>query len=251
MFLEKVKFFLVSFIMLAKAFFSPPKKIHYTEIPIIINNFNRLEYLKRLIKSLEKREYKNIIILDNQSTYPPLLEFYKQTDYKVIILDKNYGFRALWKSGIYQQFKRNYFVYTDSDLEIIDECPNDFLLVFRDILIQNKWYLKIGFSLKIDDLPDENILKDEVIAWEKKFYETPINSILYKAPIDTTFALYRPFSFKHTSSNLAKVFRTAFPYQAKHLPWYIHTNKLSEEEKYYMETTKVKSWTNKIKEKIN
>ena len=48
------------------------------QIPIVINNFNRLGYLKRLIASLESRGYKNIHIIDNNSTYPPLLEYYEK-----------------------------------------------------------------------------------------------------------------------------------------------------------------------------
>lgn len=41
------------------------------EIPVIINNFNRLTTLKQLTKALVDRGYTNIYILDNASTYPP------------------------------------------------------------------------------------------------------------------------------------------------------------------------------------
>lgn len=44
----------------------------WNQIPIIINNFNRLHYLTQLIDSLEKRGVKNIHILDNNSTYVTL-----------------------------------------------------------------------------------------------------------------------------------------------------------------------------------
>ncbi len=98
MILEKIKYLIISFIMYIRELISPPKDISYLDIPIIINNFNRLEYLKILLDGLENRNYTNIYILDNQSTYPPLLEFYKKTKHKVIFLEKNYGFRALWKS---------------------------------------------------------------------------------------------------------------------------------------------------------
>ena len=49
----------------------PSKISSAREIPIIINSFNRLTTLKRLISSLEQRGYTNIYILDNCSTYPP------------------------------------------------------------------------------------------------------------------------------------------------------------------------------------
>jgi hypothetical protein len=41
------------------------KKIEYTEIPIVINNRNRITFLKKLIDSLKSRGYNNIFILDN------------------------------------------------------------------------------------------------------------------------------------------------------------------------------------------
>ena len=107
-------------------FVRPPKDFK-RDIPIIINNYNQLDYLKLLLNSLEKRGYENIIILDNDSSYPPLLEFYKNTRYRVIPLGHNYGYLALWKSGVYKEFQNSYFVYTDPDLVIDKECPDDFL----------------------------------------------------------------------------------------------------------------------------
>ena len=68
------------------------------DIPIIINSFNRLTTLRRLIASLEQRGLTNIHILDNCSTYPPLLEWYATGGggYDIIRLPKNLGFKALW-----------------------------------------------------------------------------------------------------------------------------------------------------------
>lgn len=251
MLFERVKHFIISLLMYIKEKMNPPKQINYSEIPIIINNFNRLEFLRKLLDGLEKRNHKNIIILDNQSTYPPLIEFYKTTKHKVVFLDKNYGYRALWKSGLYHQFKKNFFVYTDSDMEIIKECPDNFMEFFRNVLLANKNCKKVGFSLKIDDLPDTYKLKKDVIEWESKFYKNKISDQLYRAQLDTTFAMYRPFSFKHTASHIPLMYRTAFPYQIKHLPWYVDSENISDEEKYYMKTTHVKSWVNKLDKELN
>ena len=242
MIFEKIKHLVISLIMRFLEFLYPPKDIKYSKIPIIINNFNRLDYLKKLLCSLENRECENIIILDNKSTYPPLLEFYKQTKHRVIFLNKNYGYRALWKSGIYKQFIHNFFVYTDSDLEIIDTCPANFMAFFKKTLQRNKSCKKVGFSLKIDDIPKHYKLKKEVINWEKKFYENKKGDMFFKAPIDTTFAMYQPYSFKHTASNIPLMLRTEVPYQMRHLPWYVDSTNLSEEEKNYLKTTKVKNW---------
>ena len=91
------------------------KKINYKDIPIIINNYNRLEMLTKLIHSLESKGYHNLYIIDNQSTYPPLLEYYTRLPYPVYMLNKNVGHLSLWETGIFKQFKDSYYAYTDSD----------------------------------------------------------------------------------------------------------------------------------------
>lgn len=215
-------------------------------IPVIINNFNRLTTLKKLIHSLEIRGYYNIKIIDNNSTYPPLIEYYKTVDYKVYRLNKNIGFKALWKTRVFYLHMFDYFCYTDSDLEIIEECPDDFMKVFYKYLKYNPDVHKIGFSLKIEDLPNHYNKKDEVIEWESKFKKNRVDGNFYIAPIDTTFALYRPFSRKGKRDGSMKMIRTGFPYEMRHLPWYVNSNDLSQEEIYYLNSVKQPThWTTK------
>ncbi len=230
-----------------------PSQINdYKQIPIIINNFNRLDSLKKLIDSLEKRGYTNVYIIDNLSTFPPLLEYYKTCRYTVFRLDQNIGMTALWSSGIYRRFRNDFFVYTDSDVVPIEECPDDFLLFFLNTLKKYKLAQKVGFSLKIDDLPDCYAMKEDVIFWEKHFFDRKRDDFLYWAPIDTTFALYRPYGKrKHANYNI-EMYRTAFPYMARHLPWYIDSENPDDENQYYMKQTLIKtSWSKKGKEFLN
>ena len=77
----------------------------YKEIPIIINNRNRYTFLKQLIDTLRKDGYSNIIVLDNDSTYPPLLDYYNSCPAKVIFLKENLGFMALSKIDLYKKVK--------------------------------------------------------------------------------------------------------------------------------------------------
>ena len=65
-------------------------------IPIIINNRNRVTFLKQLVDWLIKAGYSNIIILDNDSKYEPLIEYYKQTKARVIYLKSNL---VIWPYG--------------------------------------------------------------------------------------------------------------------------------------------------------
>lgn len=203
------------------------------DIPIIINNYNRLTYLKALIGSLKERGYNNIHILDNKSTYPPLLEYYKNTPCRVIRLNENIGYKALWESGVFDEFKHSYYVYTDSDMELSADCPDDFMYHFITILEKYTLSQKVGFGIKIDDLPDHFINKTSVIEHESEFWRDEIESGLYRAPIDTTFALYRPYC-KGVASRYHKVFRTGEPYTIRHLPWYVDSANMSDEELYYV-----------------
>lgn len=213
------------------------------ETPIIINNFNRLTFLRELIERLEKCGYKNIYIIDNASTYPPLLDYYDKLKYKIYRLEDNVGFLSFWKTEIYKQFKNQYFVYTDSDVVPSDECPDDFLSYFYFLMKKYPRASKVGFSLKIDDLPDTFSNKAKVLDWESKFWDNELEPGIYKAAIDTTFALYRP-NVKGGAFFHDFMIRTAGKYSAKHLPWYNDDSNPTEEEKYYIANAKTSThWT--------
>lgn len=210
----------------------------FKQIPIIINNYNRLTTLKKLISDLEKRGYYNIHIIDNKSSYPPLLEYYKNCNHKVYHLKKNIGFKALWRSGLWYRFFRGYYCYTDSDLSLVEECPDNFMEVFHGILKKYPEVFKVGFSLKIDDLPDHYHLKEKVLDWESRFYLEEKEKNIFIAPIDTTFALYRPFTRRGKRDGSQEILRMGNPYQCRHLPWYENSQNPTEEEKYYVNSLK-------------
>src|SRR5690606_24471253 len=62
-------------------------------IPVIIINFNQLHNLKNLVSFFLSRKIENIVIIDNKSDYPPLLEYYKtiQSEVKVELMSENHG----------------------------------------------------------------------------------------------------------------------------------------------------------------
>jgi hypothetical protein len=62
-----------------------------------------VEYLQRVPNALP-------IVVDNDSTYPPLLEWYKTCDCEVILLGVNSGPRAPWESGCIDQRATYYAV---------------------------------------------------------------------------------------------------------------------------------------------
>lgn len=226
---------------------SPSKFSSAKQIPIIINSFNRLTTLKQLISSLEERGWTNIYILDNCSTYPPLLEYFKTIPYEVIHLPGNLGFKALWRhKPSRKRFCGDYYIYTDADLVLDKDCPSDIIERMFDLL-KNKYpyAFKIGPSIRIDDLPDCYNRKREVIEWESQFFLKPVGDGLYRAPIDTTFALYRPRIGLSRRMSLES-YRMAAPYQIVHLPWYENSSSLTDEEQYYKDHCRhATSWGSK------
>lgn len=204
------------------------------KIPIVINNFNRLTYLKQQIERLEALGYTNIYIIDNQSTFPPLLKYYDQLPYTIFRLNKNVGHLSLWKTIIFKWFEHDYYVYTDPDILPVDDCPGDFMEYFKSILNTYPEYCKVGFALAIDDLPDHFGDKQKVKDWEGMYWQMKMeaDTEVYIAKIDTTFALYRPGA---KGGWWIPALRVAGQYTARHLPWYRDTSAIDEEEQYFID----------------
>lgn len=209
-------------------------------IPIIIVNYNQLESIHNLIDTLTKRGFSNIVVLDNKSTYPELLAYYDEIENHTNItlhrLDENVGHMVLWlRKDLLKQYSDGYFVLTDPDIMIENEVPDNFMSIFINLLNKHINVRKVGFSLKIDDIPDYYPNKEKVINWEKQFWEKQIEDGHFLAKIDTTFALYRP-SFIYDSNGFESAVRTNKPYTVKHLGWYINYSELSKEQEFYFKT---------------
>lgn len=224
------------------------KKKSYT--PIIIINFNRLECLKKQIQWLKNAGYEDIYILDNASTYPPLIDFYKHTRLIVFRLNKNIGHTAYWRTHIPLLFKNRRYVITDPDVIGTEDCPKGFIEYFNSLLDKYTQIDKVGFGLKIDDLPEHYPFKEKVINWESRFWADEIELDVYKAPIDTTFALYRA----NTKGDPAmmEALRTGGKYLCRHLPWYDNPVNSTDEDQYYLtQANSSSSWINESKGLIN
>ena len=232
-------------IMLRNFFFAEKEVKDYKEIPIIINNFNRYTMLRDLVECFEKRGYKNIYIIDNNSSYPPLLEYYKTIPYHVYRLKENLGFMTFKRSGIYKQFKNKFFVYTDPDIYLPDECPDDFIKHFYDILVSTPYCAKVGNALRIDDIPDCYASKAKVVEWESRYWQRPIGDDKYIAVIDTTLALYKPNVRVGTGYSGNRI-RVAGKYTAIHRPWYIDSSNPDEEEIYYINSASQSTFWTKL-----
>lgn len=214
-------------------------------IPIVLNNRNRYTYLRDLVNWLQAAGYKNIFILDNDSDYPALLDYYKGTTAKVIYLKKNVGYKALWQTDLYEELKNKYYVYSDADLIPGKDCPDDFIYTLYQVLTKYDAE-KCGPALRIDDLPEHYEFKQKVLNNEKIFWEKSLEFEVYDAPIDTTFALYKPFAFGDAEE--CKAIRVGGKLTFVHRPWYENSASLDEETQYYIKHASSSSfWYTKAK----
>lgn len=196
---------------------------------VLIINFNRLLLPRKLADWVAQRGCDPIFV-DNNSDYPPLLEYYAKTNYRVLRLPTNYGHTILWQYPLLSTLGiKERFIYTDPDLDLTG-VPDDFVKVLNNGLDRYKEYDKCALSLEINDLPNSeegNYIKN---GPEKPMWEDPLDDMYFRAITDTTFALYRYPIGQYSHSAI----RTNRPYTCKHIPWYYTDfNKLSEDEKYY------------------
>jgi len=144
-------------------------------LPIFINSRDRLNCLKLLIEWLLRAGYNNLIILDNDSSYPPLLEYYRGLDadsrIRVVRLGNNLGHKALWDCGILEELDiKTPYAYTDSDVLPIEECPDNFVRLTKGIPRSNCLQI-IFYQHTLSPLMKQ--------VWTKVIANFPISSALF------------------------------------------------------------------------
>jgi hypothetical protein len=177
------------------------------------------------------------VIVDNDSDYPPLLEYYETCPYIIIRLSTNLGSGAPWEAGIVDDYSSGEsYLVTDPDLDMTG-VPNDWLEELQIGLDRHPSVTKAGIGLRLDDLPDTEIAK-QAKEWEAPHWAYPLDDgRFYKASTATTLCLCR------TSEHVFPSVRTSAPYLARHIPWYYtDIEDLPEDEIYYMKTVYGKKW---------
>ena len=210
-------------------------------IPIVILNKDRLMPLQLLVESLQSRGYNNIIIIDNQTTYQPTLDWYKESgvnvfynDIDATLYDTGTFYRLAFELNhtLFSEIVKDYYVFSDSDVVPLDTVPNNFIDCMVNVCRETNTH-KVGISLKIDDLPDsdfcKHVINNESPMWVNRIAHT--NYELYHAPVDTTFAVYRPNSAPILSHDCIRI---AGEFVARHLPWYYDPTNMPIDEYYYL-----------------
>ena len=196
-------------------------------IPVYINCRDRVTPLKQMVEWLEKAGHERIVLIDNASSYEPLLDFYESTPHQVVRLRTNAGSRAIWDAELAPS--NEWYVYSDPDIVPVDDCPLDLIAHLREWLERRPDFPKAGPGLYLEDLPKDF----PHWGWETgpQIRGPILGQGAYASLIDTTFALYRPgarFAYEGI--------RMDFPYEARHISpsWYCDVP-LSAEDRYYLE----------------
>ena len=229
--------------------------INIPNIPIVIIAYNNYTFVKNFIYQLLHLK-NNIIIIDNNSTYKPLLSFYNYIsnyyNIKVIKLNKNYGHEVYLKR---KDLLPNIYILSDPDLKLNNNMPKNVSDILYNLSNHYKKF-KVGLCLDISDshlfintTNYMNIKNMTIENWEKKFWEKKIINKkyeLYNANIDTTFTLV---NWNYYKNNKYDGIRIGKNFTAKHLPWYknyIEYNIPNEELKFMKNNNTSSTIFNKI-----
>ena len=195
------------------------------QIPVFIIVRDRVHDLRILVAWLEECGQTDIRLLDNDSSYPPLLEYLSEQEDRVIHLPDNPGYLGIWTKHLAPQ---GWFILSDPDL--IPLAPLDGIKYLYQVAMDYPDIPKVGFGLTLDGVPPTlSCLEWEQELWDPKREIAPG---LFKSPIDTTLALYRPDNHQYQDW---EALRTGPPYLLRHSSFYTDPEHLSEEDLYYLQ----------------
>ncbi|MFT3813820.1 MAG: hypothetical protein QM740_10610 [Acidovorax sp.] len=212
--------------------------------PVVINSFNQHCYLQNIVAKFLDAGFLNLLVFDNGSTYPPLVDYLNRIrdDVRVmpVYYNANMGPRHFFLGKIYASvFGPCPFLYTDPDLTW-GALADDFVSRLLDLTHQYRTF-KVGAALT---LPHPHELKAsapkikeagqelDVIAFESRYWQAEVEPGVYNAPIDTTLHLFNPAYYDGTT--IITGLRVAGAgYEAKHTPWFKDDPCPAEETDFY------------------
>jgi len=226
-------------------------------IPVYIPTFNNPTYTNNFINQLERLNLSMITVVDNASTYPPMVKLLHEisSKYEIIRLNENRGPHLLIRDLNYYEKLPNYFILSDPDIEISRNIPEDFVKTL--IEVSEKFKIgKVGLALEIpneEELLEKFIYMDgekrSLIEWEEQFWENEVGKTsqgdsIFLTTLDTTFALYNKKYFN--LEDRYKSLRIGGRYISKHLGSYAKTIVPQEENEYYLSNTRYSYYAGKL-----
>jgi hypothetical protein len=205
-------------------------KLDPYSIPLVIISWNQLAFVKNMVNKLKK--YKNpIIILDNNSTFKPIFDYYKEIKeelgekIEIKLLKENYG------SNVYLKIKNRLpevFMLSDPDIDVNEKMPENFAEILFKLSNKYKVY-KVGLALELKD--KEKFVRcaqkgNPLYEYQLKYWKDKIPNKdyeLYRSPVDTTFCLVNSKYKVEGINPIMPAIRIAGNFTARHLPWYKNT----------------------------
>ncbi len=206
-------------------------------IPIFIISYNQPFYLRNMLSQLSRLQVaaSEITVLDNASSNPQLMEYLEELQLigiRVVRLERNFGPHEIFTPEAGVDWP-DVFALTDPDLEFNPSMPT----TFREDLLAiacacRIWKCGLALSLKDSDqfLEGAYVRGMPIADWESQFWRnrvevqgevaellTRADAEVFRAEVDTTFALYRR---DYPKTSFLQSVRVSGNYCARHLPWY-------------------------------
>jgi FkbM family methyltransferase len=218
------------------------------ELPVYIPSFNNPTYLRGMTEQLTRIGLGNIVVVDNGSEFPPQVELLRSLEqrFRIIRPKTNPGPRYFFRNAEFYAGLPQHFCITDPDLEFNPALPADFVKHLIDLTERHR-IGKAGFAT---DISQPELMHQQqfqigeerchIWEWEAQSWQNPIatedEETIYRARIDTTFAIYNK-AFFDPADYLAAI-RVAGPYTSRHLPWYRDHRLPADEEAFYCASSK-------------
>lgn len=226
-------------------------KIDSDDIPIIIPVFNTVSYLKSMLSQLEDRGWTNVIVFDNNSTYPPMLDYLNELtqNHNVVFSEENLGPRIFTENKDICSRMPKHFIVTDPDLLFNKDMPATAIDKMKRIVDMYE-VSKVGLAIDINTPEERNRFfnANQVDNWERGYWRRKIERYpekddLYAAPIDTTFSLYNRDKFlseiDHVPGRMTcntSAIRIAGRFTCRHMGWWAEQPLTAEEYEFYKNT---------------
>jgi hypothetical protein len=192
---------------------------------------DRVSYARECVAALGAAGL-DVYVVDHASSWPAALAWLAQTDATVLRRGENAYPWQLWEWGPFRDLMEGDtepYVVTDPDVVPSEDCPADWVARLSGVLARSG-AVKAGLGLRLDRLP--SWCRDEITEWESGFWVDEWEEGVFRANVDTTLALYRPFT-EYPLFALGPSLRTGWPYVADHLSWYEDSDLSPELRHYY------------------
>lgn len=195
-------------------------------IPIIIPCFNTVTYVRLMVEQLRNLGLTNIILIDNASSYPPMVSYLSEisSHVQVVWQKENKGPRDIFSDPRNRSLLPQFFCVTDPDLLFNTKLPSDFLAQLAALTEREK-VGKAGFTI---DISEPHLLREDdfyVVDRHWKFGNGKNNSgkINYR-PHQAVIPFTKPISIRPLRFTISSILIRRSTLRQFGLPGISHAN---------------------------